>query len=184
MGHYFASDGTPFCTGWDTIWDTILTDGTPNGTLFCPDGTPNGTRTDTILPEWDTKGHQWTPFWCPMSLWSSIRVEEGCVCSFWRPGGCKIGLRSHKRTRSRFAILAGCGILLPTGFQPCKGGDMMCARGPLGAIPCRHLCQRGRQRGVEPKAGAQALLFSRRDPQKYAKTRAKWHAFVHLAFRS
>jgi len=134
MGHYFAPDGTPFCTGWDTIWDTILTDGTPNGTLFCPDGTPNGTRTDTILQKWDTNGHQWTPFWCPMRLWSSVRPVEGYPCSFWRPGGCKIGLGSHKRTRSRFAILAGCGILVTTGFQSCKGGDMVCVRGPLGAF--------------------------------------------------
>jgi hypothetical protein len=34
-------------------------------------------------------------------------------------------------TPSHFAILAGCGILLPTSFQPSQGGDMVCARGPL-----------------------------------------------------
>jgi hypothetical protein len=36
--------------------------------------------------------------------------------------------------RSSFVVLAGCGIIRSTGFQPCKGGDMACIRGPLGAL--------------------------------------------------
>jgi hypothetical protein len=46
--------------------------------------------------------------------------------------------RLYKRTRGRFAIFAGCGIISPTSFQSCKGGDMVCARGPLGA--CVAVC--------------------------------------------
>ena len=32
------------------------------------------------------------------------------------------------------AFFAGCGMIVPTSIQPCKGGDMVCARGPLGAF--------------------------------------------------
>ena len=35
--------------------------------------------------------------------------------------------------RSSFVAFVGCGIIRSTGFQPCKGGDMACIRGPLGA---------------------------------------------------
>jgi hypothetical protein len=36
--------------------------------------------------------------------------------------------------RSSFVVLAGCGIIRSTGFQPRKGGDMACIQGPLGAF--------------------------------------------------
>ena len=78
-------------------------------------------------------GHQWTSKWCPVSLWSSAGPIEGSPPGFWVLSGRKTRSRYQKRTRRRFAIFAGCGILLPTSFQPCKGGDMACARGPLGA---------------------------------------------------
>ena len=35
--------------------------------------------------------------------------------------------------RNSFVVLAGCGIIRSTGFQPRQGGDMACVRGPLGA---------------------------------------------------
>ncbi len=35
--------------------------------------------------------------------------------------------------RGSFVVFVGCGIIRSTGFQPCKGGDMACARGPLKA---------------------------------------------------
>jgi hypothetical protein len=60
-------------------------------------------------------------------------LKEAGIVSPYRKSRVSTGSRSHKRTRSHFAILASCGILLPTGFQPSKGGDMVCARGPLGA---------------------------------------------------
>ena len=114
---------------WDTKWDTIL----PRWDI----------KWDTILPKWDTKGHQWTRKWCPTSLWSRIRPVEGSVGGFRRLSGGKISSRSHKRTRASLAFFAGCGIILPTSFQPSKGGDMVCARGPLGAyllfVPGRKL---------------------------------------------
>ena len=104
--------GTRRDSKWDTRWDTILT------------------RCDA---KWDTKGHQWTSKRCLVSLWSSARLEEGSPLGFRRLSGRKPGSRSQKLTRSRFAIPAGCGILIPTSFQPCKGGDMVCAQGLLGA---------------------------------------------------
>jgi hypothetical protein len=79
------------------------------------------------------KGHQRTPFGCPLVLWSSDRPVAGSLDGFRRLSGRKIRSRSQKRTRSHLAIFAGCGMLLLTSFQPSKGGDMMCARGPLGA---------------------------------------------------
>lgn len=114
-GHEGTANGTLFCRGWDTIlsrWDT---------------------KWDINLPRWDTKGHQRTQKWCPASLWSSARPVEGYLRSFRALRGRKPGSRSQKLTRSRFAIPAGCGILLSTSFQPCKGGDMVCVRIPLGA---------------------------------------------------
>jgi hypothetical protein len=88
-----------------------------------------------ILTRRDTKGHQWTSKLCPTRLWSKIRSVEGSLRGFRGLRGRKIRSGSPKRTRRRFAIFAGCGILLLTSFQPCKGGDMVCARVPLG-----HLC--------------------------------------------
>jgi hypothetical protein len=51
-------------TARDTKWDTILTHGTSNGTLFCrdgtpfcPDGTPNGTPICQDGTQRDTNGH-------------------------------------------------------------------------------------------------------------------------------
>ena len=34
----------------------------------------------------------------------------------------------------RNVVLAGGGGVFPTGLQPCKGGDMVCARGPWGRV--------------------------------------------------
>ena len=79
-------------------------------------------------------------------LWSSARLEEGVLRGFWALSGRKIRSGWQKRTRSHFAIFAGCGILLPTSFQPSKGGDMVCARGPLGACVatlCNHSDKEG-----------------------------------------
>jgi len=62
-------EGQLFALGWDAIvrtWDTILS------------------RWDI---KWDTKGHQWTPKWCPMLLWSSIRPVEGSLRGFRRQSG-------------------------------------------------------------------------------------------------
>ena len=36
--------------------------------------------------------------------------------------------------RGSFVVFVGCGIILSTGFQPSKGGDMACLRIPLGAF--------------------------------------------------
>ena len=36
--------------------------------------------------------------------------------------------------RGSFVVFVGYGIIRSTGFQPCKGGDMACVRGPLGAF--------------------------------------------------
>jgi hypothetical protein len=125
--------GTPFCPGWDTIlrrwdtkWNTILSRWDTILSRW-------DTKWDTIPPKWDTKGHQRTRKWCPTSSWSKVRPVEGFLGGFRVLSGRKIRSGSQKRTRSRFAILAGCGILLSTSFQPSKGGDMVCARGPLGA---------------------------------------------------
>ena len=59
----------------------------------------------------------------------SRRVLRGFRALTYREirSGCQ------KRTRRRSAFFAGCGILFPLGFQPSKDGDMVCARGPLGA---------------------------------------------------
>jgi hypothetical protein len=117
-----TANGALFCPGWDTIlrrWDTKL------DTILH--------RWDTILSRWDTEGHQQTPKWRPTRLWSSMGPVEGSRGGFLGPSGRKIRSGWPKRTRSHFAIFAGCGILLPTSFQPSKGGDMVCARGPLGA---------------------------------------------------
>jgi hypothetical protein len=74
-----------------------------------------------------------TQKWCPLVLWSSSRPVERSRDGVWLLSGQKIRSSSQKRTRSRFAIFAGCGILFPTRFEPCEGGDMVCDRGPLGA---------------------------------------------------
>jgi hypothetical protein len=50
----------------------------------------------------------------------------------------------RRNARSGFAVLAGCGIVPSTRFEPCKGGDTACARGPLGAQA------KTRSRGAEP----------------------------------
>ena len=39
-----------------------------------------------------------------------------------------------------FVVFVGCGTIRSTSFQPCKGGDMACVRGPLGTrilVTCR-----------------------------------------------
>jgi len=33
------------------------------------------------------------------------------------------------------AVLAGCGIILLTKFQPCRDDDIACAWDPTGAVP-------------------------------------------------
>jgi len=47
----------------------------------------------------------------------------------------------NQRTWVSLAHFAGCGMLLPTGSQLGKRGDIACDRGPLGAFLCRHLCR-------------------------------------------
>ena len=120
VGHEGTANQTLFCPGWDSIlpgWDTKWD---TNGHHFAENGTQR-----------DTKGHH---FGVPCHYGQALGQKRGIRAVFSRSSGCKIGLRSHKRTRSRFAIFAGCGIILPTSFQPSEGGDMVCARGPLGAF--------------------------------------------------
>jgi hypothetical protein len=54
-------------------------------------------------------------------------------------------------THCSFAVLAGCGTIFRARFQPCKGGDMACVRGPLGASTspiARH--NQGKEVGPRP----------------------------------
>jgi hypothetical protein len=127
-------NGTPFCPGWDTIlsrwdtkWDTILHRWDIISSRW-------DTKWDTNPPKWDTKGHQRTQKWCPIRLWSTSGPVEGSPHGFRALRGRKTGSGSQEWNPASFAISAGCGILLPAGFQPSKGGDMVCARGPLGAF--------------------------------------------------
>jgi hypothetical protein len=143
-----TSDGTAYAqwtgqpaghlrTRRDSKWDTILSwmghhfgsMGHQMGHHFAMMGHQMGHQSAEM-------GHKGTPMDIKMvstSLWSSVRPTKGSPPGFWGLSGRKIRSTSQEWTRSHFAILAGCGILLPTSFQPSKGGDMVCARGPLGA---------------------------------------------------
>jgi hypothetical protein len=149
--HKGTANGTLFCRGWDTNlrrWDTNLRRWDTKWDTMLH-------RWDTISSRWDTNGHQRTSKWCPMSLWSSVKPTKGSPPGFRGLNGRKIKSRYQKRTRRRFAILAACGIILPTGFQPCKGGDMVCARGPLGALyTYLSVKLRSGRRGIIEHAGA------------------------------
>jgi hypothetical protein len=78
-----------------------------------------GTPTDTILTS--------------AGVMVKKRLGEELLRGFRALSGRKMRSGCRKRTWSHLAILAACGIILSTGFQPSKGGDMVCARGPLGA---------------------------------------------------
>jgi hypothetical protein len=61
------------------------------------------------------------------------QANKGLSTRFLELSGRKTRSRYQKRTRGSFAILAACGIIFSTSFQPSKGGGMACIRGPLGA---------------------------------------------------
>ncbi len=62
-----------------------------------------------------------------------IRRRLGAMASRGHAAG--ESSEGHKNlAQSSFVILAGCGVICPTSFQPCKGGDRACIRGPLGAF--------------------------------------------------
>ena len=110
----------------DSRWDTILS---WMGHHFGSMGHQMGHQSAKV-------GHKGTPtdtISTSPALWSKRRLEEGVLRGFRALSGRKIRSGWQKRTRRRFAFFACCGILLPTSFQPSKGGDMVCARGPLGA---------------------------------------------------
>jgi hypothetical protein len=43
------------------------------------------------------------------------------------------GQGCRKVIQSSFVVFADCSIISSASFQSCKGGDMACVRGPLGA---------------------------------------------------
>lgn len=56
-------------------------------------------------------------------------------------------------TRGSYAVLASSGTAPPASFQPCKGGDMACIRGPLVArsvVTYSPQLEENAQRGVNP----------------------------------
>jgi hypothetical protein len=147
MGHYSVVDGTPFCPmghyfammGHQMGHQSAMM-GQQMGHQSAKMG-HEGTSTDTILT----------------SAGVMVKRKAGRGSSTRFPGaerpknrGKVASRKSQKRTRSRFAIIAGCGILLPTSFQASKGGDMVCARGPLDTL-CqvpRHPMRRRKRRGA------------------------------------
>ena len=64
-----------------------------------------------------------------VKCWANSGLSAWFLGAEWQ----KTRSRYQKRTRGSFAILAACGIIVSTSFQPCKGGDMACIRGPLEA---------------------------------------------------
>jgi len=65
-----------------------------------------------------------------VELPGSLQVR-GVASRGHQAGGSSEGPRNL--ARGGFVVFVGCGIMRSTGSQPCKGGDMACIRGPLGA---------------------------------------------------
>ena len=92
-------------------------------------GTRRDTPTDTILTS--------------DGVMVKCQADKGLSTRFLGAEWLKTRSRSQKRTRGHFEIFAGCGMILPTGFQSCKDGDMVCTRGPLGAFVVAIYCKLG-----------------------------------------
>jgi hypothetical protein len=61
------------------------------------------------------------------------QANKGLSTRFLRVEWLKNQVTYQKRTRASSAFFGGCGMIFPTSFQPSQDGDMVCARGPLGA---------------------------------------------------
>jgi hypothetical protein len=91
----------------------------------------------------DTSGHRFCARSCSMVI-QQIRVSGrlGAMASRGHAAGESSEGRRNL-ARGSFVVFVGYGIIRSTCFQPCKGGDMACIRGPLGAhllfIPGKNL---------------------------------------------
>ena len=84
---------------------------------------------------------KWTrmdTIWCPfVSNDGPARIQISGRLAAMASRGHAAGESGEGRrnlVRGSFVVFVGCGIMRSTGFQPCKGGDVACIRGPSGAF--------------------------------------------------